>query len=149
MALTIRSGPWTSDQVDAYLRATVIPLRLASAGRKLLVQSLWFEFDGSSLWCASQSDSVLVRRLRKDDRVGFEVSADTPPYRGVRGHGRAHLDPPRAADLLPRLIERYLGPNVDGKPRPLADWLLSRIDDEVAIRIDGLTVTSWDYSARM
>ncbi len=145
MALTIRSGPWSLDQVDEHLRTTAIPLRLASAGRNLLVQSLWFEFDGSSLWCASQSDSVLVRRLRKDDRIGFEVSADAPPYRGVRGHGRAHLDPPRAADLLPRLIERYLGP----EPSPLADWLLSRIDNEVAIRIDGLTVTSWDYSARM
>jgi hypothetical protein len=145
MAMEIRSGPWTSDQVDQYLRATAIPLRLATAGRKLLVQSLWFEFDGSSLWCASQSDSVLVRRLRKDDRIGFEVSADAPPYRGVRGHGRAHLDPPRAADLLPRLIERYLG----STPSPLADWLLSRIDNEVAIRIDDLTVTSWDYSARM
>jgi len=145
MALTIRSGPWPLERVDEYLRTTAIPLRLASAGRNLLVQSLWFEFDGSSLWCASQSDSVLVRRLRKDDRIGFEVSADAPPYRGVRGHGRAHLDPPRAADLLPRLIERYLGP----EPSPLADWLLSRVDNEVAIRIDGLTVTSWDYSARM
>ena len=145
MAWEIRSGPWTEEQVDDYLRTTAIPLRLASAGRNLLVQSLWFEFDGSSLWCASQSDSVLVRRLRKDDRIGFEVSADSPPYRGVRGHGRAHLDPPRAADLLPRLIDRYLGPT----PSPLADWLLSRVDNEVAIRIDGLVVTSWDYSARM
>ena len=145
MAWEIRSGPWAPQQVDDFLRTTAIPLRLASAGRNLLVQSLWYEFDGSSLWCASQTDSVLVRRLRKDDRVGFEVSADSPPYRGVRGHGRAHLDPPRAADLLPRLIDRYLGP----KPSPLADWLLSRIDNEVAIRIDGLTVTSWDYSARM
>ena len=145
MAWEIRSGPWTVEQVDDYLRTTAIPLRLASAGRNLLVQSLWFEFDGSSLWCASQSDSVLVRRLRKDDRIGFEVSADSPPYRGVRGHGRAHLDPPRAADLLPRLIDRYLGPT----PSPLADWLLSRVDNEVAIRIDGLVVTSWDYSARM
>lgn len=144
-SVTIRSGPWSSDDVTDYLQSSVIPLRLASAGKHLLVQSLWFEFDGTSLWCASQSDSVLVRRLRKDDRVGFEVSADQPPYRGVRGHGRAHLDPPRAADLLPRLIERYLGSG----PSPLADWLLSRIDSEIAIRIDGLTVSSWDYSARM
>lgn len=143
--LQLRSGPWSSEQVDEYLRATAIPLRLASVGKHVLVQSLWFEFDGTSLWCASQSDSVLVRRLRKDDRVGFEVSADQPPYRGVRGHGRAHLDPPRAADLLPRLIERYLG----SASSPLADWLLSRIDSEVAIRIDRLTVSSWDYSARM
>ena len=143
--LQIRSGPWSPEQIDAYLRATTIPLRLASAGKHVLVQSLWFDFDGTSLWCASQSDSVLVRRLRKDDRVGFEVSADQPPYRGVRGHGRAHLDPPRAADLLPRLIDRYLG----SESSPLADWLLSRIDSEVAIRIDRLTVSSWDYSARM
>lgn len=144
-SVTIRSGPWSASEVTDHLTSSVIPLRLASAGKQLLVQSLWFDFDGTSLWCASQSDSVLVRRLRKDDRVGFEVSSDQPPYRGVRGHGRAHLDPPRAADLLPRLIERYLGP----APSPLGSWLLSRIDSEVAIRIDRLTVSSWDYSGRM
>lgn len=144
-ALTLRSGPWSAEQVADYLSTTVIPVRLASAGKQPLVQSLWFDFDGRSLWCASQSDSVLVRRLRRDSRVAFEVSADQPPYRGVRGNGNAHLDPVSAPDVLPRLIARYQG----SEPTRLSEWLLSRVDTEVAIRIDGLAVTSWDYSGRM
>ena len=47
--------------------------------------------------------------------------------------------------MLPRLIDRYVGDTES----PLGAWLLSRIDTEVAIRIDGLAVTSWDYTPRM
>lgn len=144
-SVRLRSGPWSAEEVSAYLDATCIPLRIASQGTYPLVQSLWFLRDGAALWCATQADSVLAQRLRRDDRCGFEVSADAPPYRGVRGTGHATVVPEAAAAILPRLIARYLGPT----PGPLADWLLSRIDTEVAVRIDRLTVTSWDYSGRM
>ena len=144
-AFTVRSGPWSAAQISDYLTATAIPVRLASSGSYPLVQSLWFLFDGDSLWCATQEDSVLAQRIRRDDRVGFEVSSEHPPYRGVRGTGHAHLERAAAADLLPRLIDRYLG----AEPTPLASWLMSRIDSELAICIDGLSMTSWDFSARM
>lgn len=123
----------------------MIPLRLATAGTFPLVQSLWFTFDGSSLWCATQADSVVARRVQRSANVGFEIASDMPPYRGVRGTGTASLDDTRGPEVLGVLIDRYLG----AEPTSLGDWLLSRADNEVAIRIDGLTVTSWDYSARM
>lgn len=143
--LTIRSGAWSADQVTTYLAETRIPIRLASHGTFPLVQSLWFTYEDGALWCATQADSVLARRLRRDARCGFEISGDTPPYRGIRGTGHAALVPEAASEVLPRLIQRYQG----AEPTALADWLMSRIATEVAIRIDGLTVTSWDYSARM
>lgn len=145
MTIVVRSGPWDLATVQDFLARTVIPVRLASQGSFPMVQSLWFLPEGDCLWCATQQDSVLARRLAKDDRCGFEVSADAPPYRGVRGTGRARLDSGAAAQVLPRLIDRYQGP----ERTPLGDWLLSRLDTEVAIRIDGLAVTSWDYSTRM
>ena len=67
------------------------------------------------------------------------------PYRGVRGTAKAEILADRAPDMLPRLIERYLG----DAPSPLADWLLSRLDREVAIRLHDLRVTSFDYTPRM
>lgn len=143
--ITLRSGPWSADRVAAHLAETCIPVRIASHGSYPLVQSLWFVYDDGVLWCATQQDSVLAQRLRRDGRCGFEISADTPPYRGVRGTGDATLVPEAAPDVLPRLIRRYQGAD----PTPLADWLLSRLSTEVAIRIDNLTVTSWDYSGRM
>ncbi|MCZ7528761.1 MAG: hypothetical protein M5U14_21740 [Acidimicrobiia bacterium] len=72
-------------------------------------------------------------------------AADLPPYRGVRGRGVGSLHPERAADLLDRLIERYL----DDLGSPLAGWLRSRVATEVAIRVGRLVVTSWDHSSRM
>jgi len=143
--MRVRSGPWSAEQITDFLRETAIPLRLASSGAYPIVQSLWFVHQDDALWCATQSDSVLVRRLRASDRCGFEVSADTPPYRGVRGTGHGTVLPGAAAEILPRLIDRYLGP----ESTPLATWLLSRLDREVAVRVDGLVVTTWDYSARM
>jgi hypothetical protein len=141
----IRSGPWSADQIDAHLRSATIPIRLASSGTYPLVQSLWFTFDGTALWCATPRDSVLSKRLVRANGVGFEIAGDTPPYLGVRGTGRAQLLPSDAATVLPQLIDKYLG----DQTVPLAKWLLSRLDEEVAIRIDSLTLTSWDYSSRM
>lgn len=146
MTLTVRSGPWAAAEVEAFLAAATIPVRLASNGRTYpLVQSLWFRYEEGALWCCTRADSVLVRRLLRDRHCAFEVSADLPPYRGVRGRGKATVLTEGAEATLPVLLDRYLG----GTDSPLAAWLLSRLDDEVAIRIDDLVVTSWDYSARM
>ena len=140
------SGPWDTDEVSRFLRETTIPIRLATRGREHpLVQSVWFSFDGSRIWCCAQADSLLARRLRGDNACGFEVAADAPPYRGVRGHGVAEFHPEMAADRLGGLIDRYLGDDNS----PLADWLRSRLDNEVAIAITNLRVSSWDYSQRM
>jgi nitroimidazol reductase NimA-like FMN-containing flavoprotein (pyridoxamine 5'-phosphate oxidase superfamily) len=145
-SLTITSGPWTRDQIADYLTTSLIPMRVATSGRHFpLVQSLWFVYADTALWCATQRDSVVVRRITAHPRVGFEIAADSPPYRGVRGHGRAALLTEPAREVLTRLIDRYLG----DRQVPLAQWLLARADTEVAIRIDHLAVTSWDFSARM
>jgi hypothetical protein len=131
--------------VREHVATARIPMRVASNGSFPLVQSVWFLFEEDALWCATQADAVLTRRLTRDPRCGFEISGDLPPYRGVRGTGHASIDPAAARDVLPRLITRYLG----DEPNSLAQWLLSRLDSEVAIRIGDLRVTSWDYSGRM
>lgn len=144
--IEIRSGPWELREIEGFLHSAVIPIRLATRGSAWpLVQSLWFLFDDSALWCCTQQDSVLATRVRSDPRCAFEIAGDLPPYRGVRGKGVASLDPEPARALLERLIGRYLA---DGES-PLATWLRSRVTDEVAIRIGTLAVSSWDYTARM
>lgn len=148
MGIAVRSGPWDADRIAEFLSSAVIPIRIASSGRQgPMVQSLWFAYADAALWCCTQRDSLLAKRLRRDDLVGFEVSGDQPPYRGVRGRGRAELVDDAAASLLPQLIERYLGE--EGSQAPLARWLLGRLDSETAIRIHSITATSWDYSGRM
>lgn len=145
-AVEIRSGSWDLPAIEEFLHSAVIPIRLATQGAEgPLVQSLWFLFHDSALWCCTQQDSVVAKRLRRDPRCGFEIAGDHPPYRGVRGRGVATLESGPAPDLLERLIGRYLP---EGES-PLAAWLRSRVSDEVAVRMGALTVSSWDYSSRM
>lgn len=147
MTMTVTSGPWDAESVSGWLRDTVIPIRLATSGTTgPIVQSLWFVFDDDALWCATQRESTVAQRIRRDPRVGWEVSPDLPPYRGVRGRGTAEIrDSPRLSeDLLRRLLARY-----GQSGSALASWLLGRIDSEIVLRITDLDVTSWDYSSRM
>lgn len=141
------TGPWSMAQVRTHLEATVVPLRLAvasSTGHPRVV-SLWYLWREDALYCATTDRSRVVRWLRRDPRCGFEVARDAPPYRGVRGSGRAELVPAQGEAILGLLLDRYLG----GREAPLARWLLSRAAREVALRITPERLSSWDFTERM
>lgn len=140
-------GLWSLNEATDFLRGAVIPLRLAvldGAGFPIPI-SLWFLLDEGAVWCATKQESVLVKRLERDARCGFEVAADAPPYRGVRGIGRVSIVRDRGLDVLSRLLERY---SIHPESH-LARTLLSQAHREVALRIDPDSLTSWDFSARM
>ena len=141
------SGPWNEAQVAAHLEGAVIPLRLAvlDRGGGPLVLSLWFLQEDGALWCATPETARVVEALRRDPRAGFEVAADQPPYRGVRGQGRASLHPERGAEILARLLERYGIPPQSRLHRTLS----ARAATEMAICLRPERLTSWDFSQRM
>lgn len=141
------TGPWDSKRIEKHLFESTIPLRLACSGRSgwPLVVSLWYVYRDGRLWCACQEDSTVISVLDKDPRCAFEVAGDRPPYRGVRGRGRATLDPARGGEILGALLDRY-----DISPRGrLGQWLLSRRHAEVAIGIEPTWLGSWDFTKRM
>jgi nitroimidazol reductase NimA-like FMN-containing flavoprotein (pyridoxamine 5'-phosphate oxidase superfamily) len=124
----------------------LIPLRLATVGASgPLVQSMWFVREGDAFWCATQHDALVVARLRREPRCGYEVAGDTPPYRGVRGSARADVVAEDGERVLRLLLHRY----AQAVPPQLGRWLLSRSATEVALRILPGTVVSWDFSVRM
>jgi nitroimidazol reductase NimA-like FMN-containing flavoprotein (pyridoxamine 5'-phosphate oxidase superfamily) len=141
------SGPWSNDEVAAFLADAVIPLRLAVSSRSgaPLVLSLWFVAVDGALWCATRRDADVVRLLERDARCGFEIAADRPPYRGVRGRGSAKIVPEDGAAVLGRLLRRY---GVRPESR-LARALTRDPAGEVALRIVPERITSWDFTARM
>ena len=75
------SGPWDLHQIGAYLTDNTFPLRLSCVGEDGFprVVSVWFHFDGERFQCVSHESSQLVRLLRGDERVGFEVAPNEPP----------------------------------------------------------------------
>ena len=146
MNVTVK-GHWSQAQIDEYLQATTVPLRLACIGGDGFprVVSVWFSYLEGKFYCVSHRDSKLIALLRGNDRVGFEVAPNEPPYCGVRGQGVAQLSELGGGEALAQLLERYLG----GAESRLADWLLSRSDEELLISIEPRRLFTWDYRERM
>jgi nitroimidazol reductase NimA-like FMN-containing flavoprotein (pyridoxamine 5'-phosphate oxidase superfamily) len=141
------SGPWTSAEARSFLCATAIPLRLSAVSPSgfPIVVSLWFVSDENVIWCATSKAAKVVRFLMANEKCGFEVAADQPPYRGLRGQARARICPDRGQEILVRLIDRYL----ENRECRLARWLMARAESEVAICLDPIRIQSWDYTSRM
>ncbi|MEO8443888.1 MAG: pyridoxamine 5'-phosphate oxidase family protein [Gammaproteobacteria bacterium] len=146
-SLIRKSSAWKAAGIEQFLLGAEIPVRLACLGKDgtPLICSLWYHYDQGSIWCATQLDARLVTLLGNDPRCAFEIAGDQPPYRGVRGQGSASLSREDGPAVLQRLVDRYL----KSRETAFARWLLSRQDDEVAIRIQPDWLTSWDFSGRM
>ena len=131
-----------------YLETVRIPLRLAcvtQSGWPMSV-SLWYQYhiDGTML-CATQKSARVVQYLRHEPRCAFEISADRPPYCGIRGQAIARIDDKIGGKVLEQLLRRYLG----GIDNDLAKGLLAKQDTEVAIILEPVNVFTWDFSNRM
>lgn len=140
-------GPWSKSQIERFLEEIRVPVRIACNGASghPLLASLWFVPIDGKLWCATQRTARVAALLTRDPRCAFEVSVETPPYRGVRGPGLATLHDDRGGEILRTLIDRYLGSSTS----KLANFLLARIEHETAIAIEPEALVSWDYQERM
>jgi nitroimidazol reductase NimA-like FMN-containing flavoprotein (pyridoxamine 5'-phosphate oxidase superfamily) len=143
------TGPWDRERVDEYLAAARVPVRLGcrTPSDHPWIVSLWFAWDpdASAIRCATSASADLVEFVEHDDEVSFDVSTNDPPYKGVRGRGRATVVPDEDKRLLRSLLTKYLG----GTDNATADRLLRPERDEAEIRIDPERLHAWDYSERM
>ena len=141
------TSAWAIDKIQSYLSSAVIPIRLACNDRDgfPLVCSLWYLYRDGYFWCAVHKNSKVCKLLSYNAKCAFEVASNEMPYKGVRGQGVVSLLHDEAGIVLPNLIDRYLAE----KNQKLKNWLLSRVDQEFAIRIEPTWLTSWDFSARM
>ena len=141
------TGKWGIAKLESYLENTVYPLpkSLVNSNGFPIVISLWYIYVENKFWCAVQNDSIVVKNIKNNDKCGFEIGPNKPPYMGVRGKGKATIIPDKGEEKLRILIDKYL----DKKNQELSNWLMSRVDNEVAICIEPICLYSWDYSQRM
>jgi nitroimidazol reductase NimA-like FMN-containing flavoprotein (pyridoxamine 5'-phosphate oxidase superfamily) len=134
-------------QMESFLDAMRIPIRLACATESgwPMAVSLWFRYQSGQLFCATQKTARVVAYLQNDARCAFEIAEDRPPYCGVRGQAIARIDEKTGAEILEKLLLRYLG-NIDNT---LARKLLAKRESEVAIVLKPVQVFTWDFSFRM
>ena len=141
------ASAWKIPAMEAYLNEAVVPCRFSYITEDGFphVMSLWYAYQAGEFLFSVQRNVIATRRLQVDPRCGFEIAADSQPYRGVRGRGTATILPARERPILDKLIVRYLA-NGDTN---LAQWLRSRPDTEVTICVKPSWITSWDFSERM
>jgi hypothetical protein len=139
---------WSEVEIGDFLTQSRIPIRLAIQDQGFpSICSVWYAYEASShsIICVTHKRSHLAKLVARSPRCGFEVASNEPPYRGVRGKAVIEMSSEGALVSLPKLIERYLGTT----NAPLGQWLMSRIDDEVELRLSPTWLSSWDYGARM
>jgi len=138
---------WSEAEIIRYLDQANTPVRVScsDADDYPIVCSLWYVHHKGELWAASHKNSHIVKVLKKNPKIGFEVATNEYPYHGVRGKADVTLHSGYAEDILEQLIAKYL----KGSNKDLANWLLSRKEDEYAIKIAPVSLNSWDFSGRM
>jgi nitroimidazol reductase NimA-like FMN-containing flavoprotein (pyridoxamine 5'-phosphate oxidase superfamily) len=134
-------------EMKIFLTKSLIPIRIAcqtQSGWPMIV-SLWFLYENGNLYCATQKNAKIVAYLENQNLSAIEISADMPPYCGIRCQTTAKILPQRGIEILDRLIIRYLG----GFDNPLAKTLKVHQDNEVAIEFTPVNVFSWNFEKRM
>lgn len=141
------NSAWSKEQIFNYLDTTITPMRISCVGSDgfPIICSLWFFHQEGTLWAASHEKSHLTKALKKNAKIGFEIATNDYPYHGVRGKANVTLIEDREVNILNKVIDKYL----QGSNQKLANWLLSRQEDEYAIKINPISINSWDFSSRM
>ena len=124
-----------------------IPIRIAfvDSNKEPGVISLWYAYINGRILCATQKSAKIVRYLKENPFCGFEIAADSPPYKGVRGKGIAKIIENDGYKVLGILIDKYL----ENKESNLSQFLERKAKTEVAIEITPKNIFNYDYSQRM
>ena len=136
-----------SEKIDRFISDSKIPIRIAFMKDVdvPVVISLWYVCKENKIYCATQKKAKIVSYLQKNSICGFEIAADKPPYKGIRGEGTAQILNETGEYVLELLIEKYLGE----KESTLSKFLRDNSKTEVAIEITPQKIFHYDYSERM
>jgi len=136
-----------TERGEKFLEETKIPVRLGTINNSNfpITTSLWYLYKERKIYCATINDAKIVEYLTQNNRCGFEIAGDKPPYKGIRGFGYADLDYSQGGDVLIAILDKY---EVNRNSK-LYNFLISRIEQEVAIIIKPVKLYSWDYTTRM
>jgi len=136
-----------SEKIDKFIPDSKIPIRIAFMKDVDVpaVISLWYVCNEDKIYCATQKTAKIVSYLQKNPVCGFEIAADKPPYKGMRGKGNARILNETGAYVLDLLIDKYLGE----KESTLSKFLRNNSKTEVAIEITPQKIFHYDYSERM
>ena len=134
-------------RMHRFIQNEKIPIRVAFVklnGTPGIV-SLWYIVNDGKIYCAVQKTAKITSHFEKNSLCGFEIAADKPPYKGIRGEGTVKILNEAGAYVLDLLMDKYLGE----KESILSKFLKNNSKTEIAIEITPQAVFNYDYSKRM
>lgn len=136
-----------SARIHRFIQDEKIPIRVAFVKPNCApgIVSLWYIVDNGKIYCAVQKSAKIVRYFQNNPTCGFEIAADKPPYKGIRGEGTVKILNETGAYVLDLLMDKYLGE----KESILSKFLKSNSKKEIAIEITPQALFDYDYSKRM
>ena len=134
-------------QVNKFIPDIKIPIRVGfiKSNNVPAIISLWYVCNDDKIYCAVQKTAKIVAYLQKNPICGFEIAADKPPYKGIRGEGTVQILNETGAYVLDLLIDKYLGE----KESTLSKFLKNNSKTEIALQITPQKIFNYDYSERM
>ena len=136
-----------AEEINKFIPDLKIPIRVSfiKSNDVPAVISLWYVCKYGKIYCAVQQTAKIVSYLQKNPVCGFEIAADKPPYKGIRGEGTVRILNETGAYVLDFLMEKYLGE----KESTLSKFLRNNSKTEVTIEITPQKISNYDYSERM
>jgi len=136
-----------AEEINKFIPDPKIPIRVGfiKSNNVPAVISLWYVYNDGKIYCASQKTAKIASYLQRNPLCGFEIAADKPPYKDMRGEGTARILNETGAYVLDLLIDKYLGE----KESTLSKLLRNNSKTEVAIEITPQKIFHYDYSKRM
>ena len=134
-------------QINKFIQDVKIPIRVSfiKSNNVPAIISLWYVWNSGKIYCAVQKSAKIVAYLQKNPICGFEIAADKPPYKGIRGEGTVQILNETGAYVLDLLIDKYLGE----KESTLSKFLKNNSKTEIALQITPQKIFNYDYSERM
>ena len=134
-------------QINKCILDVKIPIRVSFIKSNNVpgIISLWYVCNTDKIYCAVQKSAKIVTHIQRNPICGFEIAADKPPYKGIRGEGTVQILNETGAHVLDLLIDKYLG----GKESTLSRFLKNNSKTEIALQITPQKIFNYDYSERM
>lgn len=136
-----------TQEIDQFISDSKIPIRIAfmKSTDFPAVISLWYVSNNGKIYCAAQKTAKIVSYLKQNPLCGFEIAADKPPYKGIRGEGTVQILNETGTYVLELLMKKYLGE----KESTLSKFLRDNSKTEVAIEITPQKIFHYDYTKKM
>jgi nitroimidazol reductase NimA-like FMN-containing flavoprotein (pyridoxamine 5'-phosphate oxidase superfamily) len=142
-------APLTLDEAKNFLTISRLNVHIGTIDAKGYpnIHPTWYYFDESSnnIYFATSKHSKKIANLKGNPLVYFCIDDPNPPYKGVRGKGKARIIQHITDNIsiVEKIMLKYLGSLDHQMARTLVE--LVRKGEEVVIEINPEYFSTWDY----